>query len=328
MIGVVVLGAIIVGAVAVLRMDPWGKPSREPAESARRDPGDPAGIDPALIRYREIAAFAVELGQPRALAAGSDGWIYVAGDQSVHGLDAEGVLQIQIALEDAPRCLAVGPAEGPSPERLYVGMADHVEVFTFQSGREAKWETLPGEPLLTSVAVDQGDVFLADAGNRIVWRYDASGRRQGRIGEPDRDRNTGGFLITSPYFDLAVASDGLLRVVNPRALRIEAYTFQGDLESRWGESASGIEGFFGCCNPIHIAALDDGRLVTAEKGIARVKVYGPQGELLCVVAGPDRLTVPPADLATDRRGRVLILDPVSRSVRIFEHKDALSGADP
>ena len=67
-----------------------------------------------------------------------------------------------------------------------------------------------------------------------------------------------------------MASDGLLRVVNPGRHRIEAYTFDGDLEFSWGKVSVGIEGFCGCCNPVNFAILSDGSFITCEKGLTRV----------------------------------------------------------
>ncbi len=140
--------------------------------------------------------------------------------------------------------------------------------------------------------------------------------------------------MPSPYFDVAVAPDGLLRVANPGTHRIEAFTFDGHLELSWGKRGMGIEAFCGCCNPSNIAILADGRVVTAEKGIPRVKVYSESGEFECVVVGPeilapnrsatvetrDELRLHPVDLAVDSRSRILVLDPAAGSVRIFEHK--------
>ena len=81
-----------------------------------------------------------------------------------------------------------------------------------------------------------------------------------------------------------------------------------------------MEGFFGCCNPAHFAVLADGRFATAEKGVARIKVYDGEGRFESVVAGPEQLPVEAADLTTDSRGRILVLDPKAKSVRIFELK--------
>ena len=134
-----------------------------------------------------------------------------------------------------------------------------------------------------------------------------------------------------------MAPDGLLRVVNPGMHRIEAYTPDGDLESFWGRRVDGIEGFCGCCNPANIAILPDGRIVTAEKGIPRVKVYHGRGQFVAWWPGPEMLAAPrrrPLDETAarpqaqgPRRGR---RQPRPRAgarsarpaVRIFERKGA------
>jgi hypothetical protein len=103
------------------------------------------------------------------------------------------------------------------------------------------------------------------------------------------------------------------------------------MEVRWGEAGSTIDDFFGCCNPSQFAVLPSGSIVTSEKGVPRVKVYSEFGEFECVVAGPQQLDVAEAelgdprsvqakavfDVAADSQGRVLVLDPRKKSVRIF-----------
>lgn len=278
-------------------------------------------IDPALIHYEQTGAFPVEMQQVHALAVGPEDRIYVGGDKAVFVFgDSDGTRQLEIALDDEPTCLAVGNVEHAFPGRIYVGFRRHLEVFDADGKRVKSWDTLGEKAQITSIAADEEDVFVADAGNRIVLRYGVSGELIGRIGRRDDRRQIPGFVITSTYFDLAVSPDGLLRVVNPRLLRLEAYTFDGDLEHHWGESASSIEGFFGCCNPAHFAVLSDGRFVTAEKGVARIKVYDSEGRFESVVAGPEQLPVEAADLTTDSRGRILVLDPKAKRVRIFGPK--------
>ena len=56
--------------------------------------------------------------------------------------------------------------------------------------------------------IEQGDVFAADAGNRVVLRYDKSGKLLGRIGEKNKERNVPGIVMPSPYLDVTLARDG------------------------------------------------------------------------------------------------------------------------
>jgi hypothetical protein len=326
LIGAAIALAVIVGAVAVLGVHPWGQRDGDQPEAADDGLAKLREIDPAQIQYRQTAEIPVRMEEVRALAVGPEDRIYVAGDRAVHVFNSSGEKRAEIVLSGRPTCLAVGRAQHAFPGRLYVGVDHHVERFDADGTPAGAWSDLGEKALLTSLAVAEQDVFVADAGNRIVWHYDASGKLKGRIGQRDERRGIPGFVIPSPYFDLAVAPDGLLRVANPGALRIEAYTFDGDLEGFWGKRAATLEGFFGCCNPAHFAIFADGRFVTAEKGVPRVKVYSPGGELIGVVAGPEQLDVVAADVAVDARGRVLILDPKARSVRVFQPKQTSSRA--
>ncbi len=271
------------------------------------------------------------------MAAGLDNRVYVAGKDVVRVFGPDGKRLQEIPIKGEPTCLAVGGAEHVHPGRLYVGAGNRVFLFDPQGAAIGTWtEGFSDESVLTSLAVGEEAVFVADAGNRIVLRFDPEGKLLSRIGEPDEAQGIRGFVIPSPHFDVAVTADGLLRVVNPGARRIETFTAEGDLLGHWGKASADIDGFFGCCNPADFTVLPDGRFVTAEKGIPRVKIYSPKGELECVVADPQMLgqTVsaaqlnedsghtPTFDVAVDSRGRVLVLDPMTRQVRVFVRKDA------
>jgi hypothetical protein len=219
------------------------------------------------------------------------------------------------------------------PGRTYVGIGPLVAVYASDGNSVGTWsEGLNEDSVLTAIAVSEEEVFVADAGNRVVVRLDAEGQRIKEIGRVDSQRGIRGFVLPSPYFDMAVSGDGLLRVANPGTRRIEAYTIDGDLLGHWGTASAEIDGFFGCCNPSHFALLPNGDFVTSEKGIPRVKVYSKEGDLKSVVATPEMLApeLSPGDdirddhslgvfdVATDGAGRVFVLDPKTRRVRVFE----------
>lgn len=338
----IVLAAVVVGVVALMWNDRSGR-----GGSGLSDRFDYAieqyeEIDPGLFGYDQTGEIATGMRVARAVAVGPDDRIYVAGDAAVHVFDATGTLLSKMDLGGEPTCLAVGGAEHAFPGRVYVGVGRVVEAYDAVGDAPAVWQ-IPGDNAhLTSIATAKDDVFLADYGNRVVLRLNTSGKLIGQIGKYDEGRGIRGFAIPSPFFDVAVAPGGLLWVVNPGALRLEAYTFDGNLELFWGESlseaATPIEGFFGCCNPANFALLPDGRFVTAEKGLLRVKVYSADGRFDCVVAGPGQLESPAGigstspfdhelkavDVAADGRGRVLVLDLATGNVRIFEPKKPVS----
>ena len=103
-------------------------------------------------------------------------------------------------------------------------------------------------------------------------------------------RRIGGLVAPSPHLDVAAAPDGTAWVTNPGRHRLEHYSADGQLLRTWGKASAAIAGFTGCCNPTDIAVLPDGRLVTAEKGIPRVKIYKTNGTFESVVAGPESFT--------------------------------------
>ena len=155
---------------------------------------------------------------------------------------------------------------------LYVGMEDHVEVYDPLGTRLAVWRSRGPEAVFTSITTTEKQVWVADAGNRLVWRFDVRGNLLEPVGQPDPAQNRTGFLVTNHYFDLAAGTDDLVYVVNPRLLRVEGFMDNGEQETTWGKGSSSVKDFFGCCNPAQLAVLPDGSFVTAEKGIPRVKI--------------------------------------------------------
>ena len=145
--------------------------------------------------------------------------------------------------------------------------------------------------------------------------------RSAPVGRLRASPNETAFVVTNHYFDLAAGHDDLVYIVNPRLLRVEGYTQDGDRETSWGQGSPAVADFFGCCNPARLAVSpQDGSFITAEKGIPRVKVYTRRGEFTTVVVGPPQLTETPAGIAGDRQGRIFVLDARAAKVRVFEKK--------
>lgn len=268
--------------------------------------------DPVYLSYQEVGKIIVNARQLHGLAVGPQDRIYVTGDRNLFVLDGAG----SIILGEPANCVAVG-----EDGKVYLGMKDHVEARGNDLSEKARWRSLGDRAFITSIAVAADEVFVADAGNRVVWRFDKTGNLRLRC-ESDPEVISG-FIVPSEYFDVALAPNGELWVVNPGRQRVENYSYEGQLKSAWGKAAMAIDGFCGCCNPSHMAILPDGMFVTSEKGLPRVKVYSASGEFRCVVAGVEHFAEGTVglDLAADSRGRVLVLDPAMRAVRIFTKKE-------
>ena len=283
--------------------------------------------DPKLIAYEETARWKAPHPEARRMAIAHDDTLYICSGNYVTAMNKSGERGPEIALAEPPRCVAVA-----KDDPIFIGLRDHVEVFDAKGTRRATWDSPGKKPWFTSLAVTENEVFAADAGNRVILRYDKSGKLVRRIGEKNTERNIPGFIIPSPFFDVEIARDGLLRVNNPGRHRVESYTADGDFEGSWGTVSMGITGFCGCCNPINLALLADGRFVTCEKGLPRVKIYSATGEFESVVAGvetfvengkacgPSDCTAGGLDAVVDSRGRIYILDFVTGDVRVMKRK--------
>jgi hypothetical protein len=276
---------------------------------------------------------------PRALAVAADGTILVVGDQALVRWGPDGTPRGQIALPQAPQCLAVSADPTGAVARIYVGCGRRVIVLNAAGEVLAPWPDLDEASVLTAIAATSDHVMLADAGQREVRICDREGNVLRRIGAPDPDRNMPGFVVPSAHFDLTRGDDDTFWVVNPGMRRIECYTLAGELQAMWGSAGSELSDFFGCCNPVNLDRLPDGRFVTSEKGIPRIKVYSESGEFVSVVAGPAELDLNSTalvdargaqservfDVAVRHDGAVLVLDPRQRCIRVFGPRKRAGG---
>lgn len=276
--------------------------------------------DSALVQYSEAGRISLEGPQVYALAVGPEDKIFVAEELVIQVFSKEGISLSSISVEEAVHSLAVD-----ANKDVYAGMNDHVEIYRTDGTAKAVWPSPGGESIFTSIALSGNFVFVADAGSLIVWMYDKSGELLRKIGGKDEKKDIPGFIIPSPYFDVAVDPDGFLWAANTGRHSLENYTLEGDFRTSWGQFSMDIKGFCGCCNPTHFIILEDGRFITSEKGIPRVKVHNRLGEVVSVVAGPDRFAEGTVglDLAVDSDQRILVLDPQQKAVRIFtKNRDA------
>jgi hypothetical protein len=275
-------------------------------------------VDPELLHYTETNMIPICFEEVSGIALGTGDNIIVTGDESVMIMKPDGEALSTIPTGETAICI-----HAADNGNIYLGMTDHIEVYGPDGTQKAAWESRGENAMITSI-VSSGDfVFAADAGNRIVLKYDTAGNELIRIAEKDNSKDIPGCIIPGRFFDLGIDPDGFLWVVNPGRHSIENYTFDGDLRTSWGTYSMDIEGFCGCCNPSHIVIADDGKFITSEKGIPRVKVYNRLGNLESVVAGPAQFIegTEGLDLARSADGTIYVLDPMKKAVRIFEKMD-------
>jgi hypothetical protein len=313
LVGVAVAG---IGAAYFLLLGSSDHP--EPGANLLYDVKVYEELDHIETRYQEEAPITLDVQNARALAV-HEGRIYAAGQNAVAVLDVRGEEQARFAVEGTPSCLALSP-DG----RIVLGMTRHVEVLDPQGNPLAEWESLGGQRFITSIAAQEDSVYVADAGRRVVLRYDWQGKLLAQIGQKDLARDIPGLEVPSPYLDLALTPEGDLWVTNPGKLGLERYRENGDIVTSWYHPTLELHGFSGCCNPTQIAFTPQGDLITGEKGIVRLKRYDvTSGEFVELIAGsrdfPRQQTI--RDLAVDHEGRILVLDAKTNSLRVFAEKE-------
>jgi hypothetical protein len=266
--------------------------------------------DTSMATYSETSQIKTSLEEIHGIANDNSGRIYVSGKDGVEIFDASGKAEKKFKIEGIAQSITV------------LGMQDHIEIWNTNGKQTSKWTSFGPDAVITSIASLANDVFVADAGQKVVYRCDLKGNLINKIGLKDPATGVPGFIIPSPYFDLGISKDGNLWVVNPGRHSFEKYNFDGKLLTSWGKASMAMEGFCGCCNPSNFAFLNDSLFVTSEKAIERVKIYNTDGSFRCIVATPDLFKegTKGLDLAVDKQNRILVLDPVKMLIRIFEPK--------
>ncbi len=322
-----VLFVILITAMCAVFMS--GNSQREPGKTlVYRLDEKYLQVDPSLIIFDETGRIEPGLKEVKALAADNDGKIYVAGPGSLIVCDLEGTQVASFEIDGDPQCISIAP-DG----QILLGLRNEVKLLSLDSDEKSSWPISGEKTYITSIAAGENDVYVADAGNRVVLHFDRAGKMLGKIGKEDAKRDIPGFIIPSPFFDVALDDQGSLWVVNPGLHGLEQYRKNGDLVTSWYKPSMMVEGFCGCCNPMHVAFRQDGSLITAEKGLARVKLYDAAWSFKGLVAPPDAFPssaaglntcddgAPIEDVAVDSRNRVLVLDPQENAIRIFEEKE-------
>ena len=325
-----VMGAFAAFIAAAFRIRPEPKPPAAPP-----DPAIEAGpaIDDGMAARRLDRAYALSsvLGGAASahpfrqslagIAVGAGDAVYALGDNEVRVFDAGGNFVRSWKAASNACCIAAAP-DG----RICLGAAERVEIYDAAGkhvgGFTAGEKDRPAD--ITAIKILGKEILVADASARIIRRYDATGRPLGLIGTENK---TGKFILPNKSLDIAVDARGVIRATDTGRHQVTAWALDGTLMGKFGKfGMADPADFVGCCNPVNLAITPDSKVVTAEKMVARVKVYEPDGRLLGLI-GPENFD--PAcihiHLAVDAGGRILAADPVRREIRIFAR---VPGAGP
>ena len=256
-----------------------------------------------------------------AVAVGSADQISVLGDGEVRTFDSKGMLVRNWKAPEGALCMAVGGGG-----RVYLGRAGQVEIYSAAGIREGGFAA--GESGksadITAIKIYGPEILVADASARCIRRYTETGKLIGEIGTQNKTR---GFMLPNRSLDMDVDGKGIVRATDSGRHRVSSWILDGTPAGYFGKfGLRNPEDFVGCCNPVNIAVAPDGKIITAEKVIARVKVFDAAGKLLALI-GPEHFDPQciHLHLAVDSKGRILVADPIRLEVKVFSIKTQSGG---
>lgn len=258
-----------------------------------------------------------------AVAVGPANSIYVLGDGEVRVFNSGGSFVRAFKTPQGAICLAVG-----SDERVYLGRTGRVEILSGKgtpSGGFAVGEGVKPSAV-TAIRLFRREILVADVFARRIRRFAESGKQTGEIGIHNKTR---GFMLPNRFLDMDVDGSGIIRATDPGRHRVSSWNMDGTPAGHFGQfGLKNPEDFVGCCNPVNISVTPDGKIVTAEKVIARIKVFEPSGKLLALI-GPEHFDpmCTHLHLAVDSDGRILVADPMRREVKVFAKKNQSGGLE-
>jgi len=318
LISLALLAAVGIAVWAALSLDPRGDRGAGTGRDYDKEFQKLKKFDLSLVKWsEELPAIPARLDLPTAITVLDDGRICIGGDKAVLIFSSDRLEVTKVDLPFEPQALAC------FDKTLYVAAANSISTLTSAGTDLQQWVRLDKEKTqLVSLAASDEYVYASDAGNRIMVRIDR------KTGRQDPEAFMSGFNVPSPHLDIAVSPAGELITVDPGRLTVQVRDSYGDVLDSWGSEGSDITKFYGCCNPAAIATLADGSIVTYEKTLQRLKVFTPKGKLINVAAGPNDFTDQPKetnivpDIAVDKSGRILVLDPIRKTLRTFKRKIA------
>ena len=268
-------------------------------------------VDESLLSHREVRQ--IEVDNPVAFNW-QNGKLFLLSGNNLQVITPEGQELLNKRIDPNPGSILVD-----KDEQIIILFENYLVALDSEGNELYRSEMLDENSLLTSLAISGEMLFVADAGKRQVWILN----KQLEVMESFRGESgvsaLHGFILPSLHFHLAVNEEDELWITNPGMHRIQNYSLTGRLRRDWGEPSFGVEGFSGCCNPYYFAFLSDGRFVTSEKGIIRVKIYRESGELESVVAPavmfPNGERAPA--IAVDEQDQIWLLDFDKKMLRLF-----------
>ncbi|MBW6502165.1 MAG: hypothetical protein K0B05_12295 [Bacteroidales bacterium] len=233
---------------------------------------DRAGLAKPEDRWGVSETYLCSEGSLKAVAVSSTGDLFIGGESFITCLTNDLSPKWSITTDKPVTALSV------SNQTIYASTQETILLVSTEGRITGEWGPYESNSLITSVSSNDEFVAFADATNKRVFVLRKDGEVAHMMGHTERK-----FIIPSPYFDIALTENNMLYAANPGMHRVEEWTLDGKQTNTFGIAGLAPEAFCGCCNPSHLT-LYNNRLVTAEKGLNRIKIMDNAGEFIELVS--------------------------------------------
>lgn len=259
-------------------------------------------------RWEVVRKIDLTGGKTSSVAVSDDGTVFLAGNSFIRSLNTDLSEKWNLKTDSKITSLAV------SGDTIFASTAGTILLASTGGKLIAEWGPYEDNSLITSVTAGKDVIAFADAGSKKVFLLKKNGELKTMIGQSDEK-----FLIPSPYFDVALSGSTLF-IANTGNHRIEKWTTDGKKIAEFGEPGTAPGKFCGCCNPAHFALIPQG-IVTAEKGLNRIKIMGPEGEFIEFVSSNNNF-VPsvPLDVASADGKTIYAINSADSTLYLFKRK--------
>lgn len=274
----------------------------------REETTEPDAIILPEERWQVSEVYDCREGSLKAVAVSPKGDIFVGGESFITCLEPGLFQKWSIKTEEPVTALSV------SDQILYATTKETILLVSLEGKITGEWGPYESNSLITSVSSNNEYVAFADASNKRIFILKKDGEVVHMIGHTGQK-----FIIPSPYFDVVLTGNNILYAANTGMHRVEEWTVDGKMTDTFGVAGLAPDAFCGCCNPAHITAYGDG-LITAEKGINRIKTIDGDGEFVELVSSVnDFVPSVPLDLAANG-DKIYGANPADSRLYVFEKR--------
>lgn len=138
-----------------------------------------------------------------------------------------------------------------------------------KNGKLIKEFSFPDLKTASGLRIHKNKIIISDCGKAKISMFDSETGEQVAVME--------GMRPCCGILDFSINNKDQILVANLGAFRVQGYDMNGKNILAFGQRGKTLNDFHGCCNPVSVASLNSGAIVTVEKDPTRIKVYSKDG---------------------------------------------------